>query len=181
MSSTLFHHVTRNANDVGRVQKSWYPRIPGHCIDKHAYDYGSQIPKIITDFLLLLLPLRPISKLSLSVKEMTLLFLLFGVGLLSCILDIVRLKALLDAFGTLDITWTQTSVAIWTDIEPSIGILAACLPSMAPLFRLPQVLNRRAGREQRSVSTITDEPVELRPRKSNERSSQREASPDIRQ
>ena len=36
----------------------------------------------------------------------------------------------------LDVNWIMGDVFVWSTIEPSIGILCACLPSLQPLLRL---------------------------------------------
>lgn len=57
------------------------------------------------------------------------------------IFDIIRLVALveLSESGT-DITYNQVNASVWTCIEPCVGITAACLSNMRPLFNmLPDV------------------------------------------
>lgn len=36
---------------------------------------------------------------------------------------------------SVDITWIMGDVFIWSSVEPSIGILCACLPNLKPLLR----------------------------------------------
>ena len=52
-----------------------------------------------------------------------------------CVVSIVRLVVLsrLEAY---DVTWNYVNAAIWSAAEPSMGVIAACIPSLRPLFAL---------------------------------------------
>lgn len=53
------------------IHKSWQPMTtPGHCINEYRYYFGLQIPNIITDFAILLLPFREIYMLQLPVGQL---------------------------------------------------------------------------------------------------------------
>ena len=51
------------------VHKSWDAGAVGHCTDTRAYYRGLQVPNIITDFVILLLPLKAISELRLATNR----------------------------------------------------------------------------------------------------------------
>lgn len=46
-----------------------------------------------------------------------------------------------------DITWIMGDVFIWSSVEPSIGIVCACLPTLQPLLRI--FLSRVLGTSMR--------------------------------
>ena len=52
-----------------------------------------------------------------------------------CVISIVRLIVLarLEAY---DVTWNYVNAAIWSAAEPSMSVIAACLPSLRPLIAL---------------------------------------------
>ena len=52
-----------------------------------------------------------------------------------CIISIVRLIVLarLEAY---DVTWNYVNAAVWSAAEPSMGVIAACLPSLRPFVAL---------------------------------------------
>lgn len=52
-----------------------------------------------------------------------------------CIAGIVRVYAISKMFQSEDITWNFTQGAIWSSVEPNIGIVCACLPTLYPLAR----------------------------------------------
>ena len=126
------------------IHKSWYAQTPGHCIDTKAYFYGMQIPNIITDFAILLVPLKAISDLKLGKAMLPQLFSVFAIGMTACVFDIIRLVTLLRLSRYADLTWHHVSAWIWTELEPSVAMLAACMPAMGPLLHLRQLLRFRS-------------------------------------
>ncbi|KAI9717115.1 MAG: hypothetical protein M1828_007448 [Chrysothrix sp. TS-e1954] len=116
------------------IHKSWDPTTPGHCINLQHYYYGLQIPNIVTDFAILGLPFYPIWKLHLPTEKKVLMSGVMCIGLLTCIFDIIRLVVLVRLPNGGDAAWNQTNASVWTDLEPSVAILVACLPILRPLL-----------------------------------------------
>lgn len=56
--------------------------------------------------------------------------------------SIVRL-AKMSSLGTTDMTWDYVSPIIWSTVEPSVGLLCACVPVMGIL--LPKSFMERVG------------------------------------
>lgn len=52
-----------------------------------------------------------------------------------CIASIVRIITIHHLIHSLDLTWAMAGVFIWSCCEPFIGIVCACIPTYAPLFR----------------------------------------------
>lgn len=107
------------------VKKSWLPTSPGTCIDLKAAFIGNAIPNIITDVVILLLPVRQIWKLQMRPAQRISLIAMFLLGglcvppLLLCPIQransysvlfasIYRLIAILK-FNPMDTTCTLTS------------------------------------------------------------------------
>lgn len=64
-----------------------------------------------------------------------------------CIASAVRVYYL-DVFAkAADNTWAMGTVAIWSSVEPSMGIVSACLPSFKSFLRY---LRRKGGSKSRS-------------------------------
>ncbi|PWY78367.1 integral membrane protein [Aspergillus heteromorphus CBS 117.55] len=119
------------------VQKFWDRAVEGSCMDTVSYYYGQQIPNILTDMVLLVMPMRSVWSLPISKRQRGLLSGVFLVGILTLIFDIVRLVAMIDLVNAgPDITYNQVPVAVWTCIEAAVGITAACLSHLRPLFNL---------------------------------------------
>ena len=62
------------------VAKVWTPTMPGKCLDLTALYYGLQIPNILSDLMLLLIPIKPISTLKLPQAQKRSLYIIFGLG-----------------------------------------------------------------------------------------------------
>lgn len=67
------------------VNKFWDREIEGTCIDPAMFFYGMQIPNILTDAVLLVMPLKPVWSLPVSQSQRILLSFVFLVGIL-CVL-----------------------------------------------------------------------------------------------
>ena len=64
---------------------SWNKTVEAKCIDKNAFWYGFAVTNTATDFILFLLPIRPVLKLQLHWKEKLGVMGVFALGLLSVI------------------------------------------------------------------------------------------------
>lgn len=53
-----------------------------------------------------------------------------------CVASIVRIYYLVKLLSDTDLSWIMGPVFIWSSVEPSIGILSACLPVLGPLLRI---------------------------------------------
>jgi hypothetical protein len=65
------------------IEKAWDPLIPGQCIDLVKFNYGLQIPNIVTGIAILILPVPVIVELGLNKETKFSLIALFTVGGLS--------------------------------------------------------------------------------------------------
>lgn len=54
----------------------------------------------------------------------------------TCIISVYRITTLKAAADSTDPTWENTNAAVWSILEVTIGILAACLPTLKPLFAM---------------------------------------------
>lgn len=52
-----------------------------------------------------------------------------------CVASIVRIHYLTFLHHNVDITWTLSEVSVWSTVEPCIGIICACLPTLQPFIR----------------------------------------------
>ncbi|KAJ5892209.1 uncharacterized protein N7473_008437 [Penicillium subrubescens] len=118
------------------IPKFWDRSIEGACIDPDKFYYGTQIPNIVSDVIILLMPQGVVWSLPVAKSQKLLLSCVFMVGGLALIFDIVRLVAMLHLTkqGN-DITYYQMPVVMWTCTEAGVGIIAACLPNLRPLFK----------------------------------------------
>ncbi|KAJ5177795.1 uncharacterized protein N7500_000494 [Penicillium coprophilum] len=119
------------------TEKLWHPMVEGGCMDLSRFYYGLQVPNIATDAIILLMPMHIVWKLPISKTQKLCLSGIFILGLLTLIFDIIRLVVLIElSTQGEDITYNQVPASVWTCIEPAVGIVAACLSNMRPLFKV---------------------------------------------
>lgn len=138
------------------IQYIWDKSIEGTCIDTTLFFKLGSAPNVLTDFVLLVLPLPAVWSLQTTTAQKLSLTATFLLGSLTCIISFVRLIQLLT-MPTSDLTWSLSEVAIWSAAEPNLGIVSACMPTMKPLLlRLTgQGKTRRARSGRRSGSSIS--------------------------
>ena len=78
------------------MEKNWHPMVEGTCIPIIPFYYGLQIPNIITDLLIIVVPIREVMRLQLNRKLKTGAVTMFALGIITLIFDIVRFVALLQ-------------------------------------------------------------------------------------
>jgi len=93
--------------------------------------YGSI--NIFTDVLFASLPIPVILSLQVNPRTKASLIAILSIGYFACIASIVREVLLASFFNNMDTFFNDTFV-IWTAVEANVGILAACLPALRPLF-----------------------------------------------
>ncbi|KAI4277218.1 MAG: hypothetical protein LQ337_001932 [Flavoplaca oasis] len=103
------------------------------CINVQKYFVISGSINTFTDFALLAMPIPILWRLRTGKPQKLLLTGIFTVGLIVCVVSIVRLVILANVDQS-DITWNYVPAAIWSAAEPSVAVVSACLPSLRPLF-----------------------------------------------
>ncbi|EWG55799.1 hypothetical protein FVEG_13747 [Fusarium verticillioides 7600] len=120
------------------VDKAWKPFMKGGtCLDKNKFFIGNSIPNIVMDAMIIALPVFEVSKVQVPRSQKIAIAGIFLLGGLIVIISCIRLKyivALLEAGQEADFTKLISTPWIWTVIEPSVGLLCACLPTMQPLL-----------------------------------------------
>ncbi|KAL2068836.1 hypothetical protein VTL71DRAFT_15174 [Oculimacula yallundae] len=88
---------------------------------------------IFTDFMFATLPIPVILPLQINIRTKISLICILGLGYFACAAAIVRETLLAKFFDDPD-PFFKYGLQEWNAIELNIGILAACLPSLRPLF-----------------------------------------------
>ncbi|KAL7947870.1 hypothetical protein V8C42DRAFT_267784 [Trichoderma barbatum] len=129
-------------------------------IDSVKFFYGNAIPTIVTDVLMLALPLPYITKLQLPKGQKWALVGIFLVGLFVTIVSIVRLHYLLQGNLTSpDIPWNFVDIALWSVVEGNTAIICACLPFLRPVlskfsFGIFSLSSVPSNKKQQSSGTL---------------------------
>ncbi|KAH1544943.1 hypothetical protein KXV92_003685 [Aspergillus fumigatus] len=128
------------------VQWAFNKSLPdrGTCINMTAFWYANAAFNILTDLVLIALPIPVVLKLQLPPKSKIALCGIFAVGLFTCITSVLRITTLNVATNHLDTTWNSIGSSMWTVIESNLGIVCACLPALRrPLsFFFPRLFSR---------------------------------------
>ncbi|KAG9641796.1 hypothetical protein KCU95_g9763, partial [Aureobasidium melanogenum] len=138
------------------IRKAWTPWLQGQCIDLVPFYYGMQIPNVVTDLLVLLLPLREVQRLDLPRQQKLGVAFTCLLWVISLVCGVVRLAVMVQLEGEgMDLTWNLIPAAIMTTIEPAVQITTACLPSLRVLYR--KYLDARKQKSTRRLRNIESE------------------------
>ncbi|KAL8786441.1 MAG: hypothetical protein Q9213_002757 [Squamulea squamosa] len=112
----------------------WDRSIPnGHCVNDNLIGYTITSFNIVTDLVVLILPIPWLWGMNMAVPKRMAIVGLFVLGSFVCIAGIIRLPFLSELQFS-DATYTSVSVGVWVNVECNIGVLSACLPILRPLF-----------------------------------------------
>ncbi|PWY89877.1 hypothetical protein BO70DRAFT_384888 [Aspergillus heteromorphus CBS 117.55] len=100
---------------------------------------GHAVANLAGDVLILLVPIPLVWRLQLRVAQKIQILSIFLLGGFVCVASAIRIYYF-TFITDVDVTWNLGNVFIWSSIEPSIGIVCACLPVLQPLFRT--IINR---------------------------------------
>ncbi|KAF2681252.1 hypothetical protein K458DRAFT_406607 [Lentithecium fluviatile CBS 122367] len=116
------------------ISKFWKPQTEGHCINTFASWFANAIINIITDLMIIILPIPVVRRLKLARKQKTLLIGVFAFGTVVCVISIVRLHSLLVMVRTTDPSYDNAPVASFSVVETWVALICACLPTLRPLL-----------------------------------------------
>lgn len=134
----------------------WNRNIPGgHCINNNAFYISAGAVNVFTDFAIIAIPIPVIWRLQKITTAQKIGFIvIFCLGGLVCIISIVRL-VYVGRISADDITWTDAWGGLWSSMEVSLDVFAACLPVIAPGFLKLARQGRLSWASVRSLLTKT--------------------------
>ncbi|KAK8120829.1 hypothetical protein PG999_004949 [Apiospora kogelbergensis] len=92
----------------------------------------ASVGNIITDFVILLLPIPVVLQLNMGTTQKLACLGIFAVGSFACVVSILRLVLLPSAT---DVTYTSAVTAAWTMAEVTAGLICPCLMTLRPFLR----------------------------------------------
>ncbi|KAK3942539.1 hypothetical protein QBC46DRAFT_362544 [Diplogelasinospora grovesii] len=104
------------------------------CIDKEALFVWSTFPNIVTDVVMLSLPLPIVWRLHASTHLKLALTFTFLIGSIGLVASIMRFLAFANNNSFVDATYAAVELVIWTIAEPRIYLISACLLMYRPLL-----------------------------------------------
>ncbi|KAL6898921.1 putative PTH11-typeG-protein-coupled receptor [Trichoderma evansii] len=129
VASTIFQCVP--------IAGAWDKTVDATCINSNIFWVAYAVMDILTDMVVLTLPLPPIMALQLSTRNKLMICAIFLMGGFVTIPSILRAASVQNSLANKsDITWNFIDRGIWTLIEANSGIIGACLPALRqPLAR----------------------------------------------
>ncbi|KAI0099587.1 hypothetical protein GGR51DRAFT_535096 [Nemania sp. FL0031] len=105
-----------------------------HCIDTEALYIWGSFPNIITDVVMLIIPLPVVIKLHASPGLRFGLIITFLFGSIGLVTSVIRFVVFYNRNLFLDPTYNSVELTIWTVCEPGVYLIAACLLVYRPLL-----------------------------------------------
>ncbi|KAF2996249.1 hypothetical protein E8E13_003882 [Curvularia kusanoi] len=112
------------------VARFWDFRIPGKCLNTTALYFTNAAILIVQDISCVVLPFFILRQLTMPRKEKISVMLVLCLGGFGAIASICRLHSVYVLTTSTDITWDNTGLVSWTDIELNVGIICASLPTL---------------------------------------------------
>ncbi|KAK6607138.1 integral membrane protein [Botrytis cinerea] len=123
-----------------RIYESLPPPYPvsleGHCMSATIHVVVPLFFDLGTEIVILVLPVIGVWKLKLPMNKKLGLLTAFSLGIFVTAISIVRLVYTFPLAQGPDMSWDDIDVFLWTAIQCSFSIASACVPTMAPLYRV---------------------------------------------
>ncbi|KAI1140868.1 hypothetical protein F5Y05DRAFT_423768 [Hypoxylon sp. FL0543] len=104
------------------------------CIDKKQLLVWSTLPHILTDVILLILPLPIIWRLQIKTKLKAALTVIFLIGSMGLGTSILRFLTFNNTSAFTDAPYNAVELVIWTIAEPGVYLISACVMMYRPLL-----------------------------------------------
>ncbi|KAF9878703.1 hypothetical protein CkaCkLH20_03603 [Colletotrichum karsti] len=92
---------------------------------------------LVTDIAIFILPVPLLGRLRMRKTQKLALMASFGLGLLTCVISIIRIATLPATFANLDQTYEGTPHMVWSIVELSVAVICLCIPTLRPLLSHP--------------------------------------------
>lgn len=137
------------------IRALWDPMIPMKCWSEttlHGLSYSNLAVSLFTDLAFaLFIPVPMLWNLNVNRRTRLSLFAALGLGTFACAASFIKIPSLVNYGKAGDWLWDSRDISIWTIVECNIGIVAANIPSMRPLFK--RILGTTLGSGDNSGKT----------------------------
>ncbi|KAI1385850.1 uncharacterized protein F4822DRAFT_356071 [Hypoxylon trugodes] len=110
---------------------NWDKSIPGECNGENSAYLGAGITNLLIDTIIVALPMPMLFGLQMSLPKKLGIAGMFSLGIVICVISLLRV-IWLHNWDLSDMTYTVTPGAIYSVLEPTLGVVNACLPTMRP-------------------------------------------------
>ncbi|KAF2627326.1 hypothetical protein BU25DRAFT_341779 [Macroventuria anomochaeta] len=112
----------------------WYGAEGVVQVDEAKFYLGIGIINLFGDICILTVPITNVLQLRLVRTQKIAISLIFMLGSFVCLASMYRIITIARLVKTTDVSWAKSDVFIWSSVEPSIGIISGCLPTLRPLM-----------------------------------------------
>ncbi|KAG5790479.1 hypothetical protein H9Q69_010460 [Fusarium xylarioides] len=122
-----------------------YLGAKGKCIGVKLFFLVLGIMNMMNDIIILTVPIPRIWTLHMNNRTKISIICIMLLGSFVCVASIARIYYLWGFFQNLDATWWMGPSFAWSSLEPSVAVISACLPTLAPLFRIKRINSTSRG------------------------------------
>ncbi|KAF4983938.1 hypothetical protein FZEAL_763 [Fusarium zealandicum] len=117
-------------------RKHWDVRVTqGTCVNRPAVYICTAALGIVSDLILLVMPIPMIVRLQMPPRQKVGLILLFGIGSATLVTSVVRLVLLMPILEpTKDTTWVLSGAVVWIFVEANLLVICASLTTLQRFF-----------------------------------------------
>ncbi|OJJ01988.1 hypothetical protein ASPVEDRAFT_41515 [Aspergillus versicolor CBS 583.65] len=116
------------------IAKFWEQDLPGSCLDQSAIIMADAVVSVVSDLIVLILPLPLTMRLQLPHKKKMRVMGMLGAGGLACASSVIRLVLIQLTGNSKDATIAFMRVNMFGNAEIAIGVICACLPALSALI-----------------------------------------------
>ncbi|KAF2024802.1 hypothetical protein EK21DRAFT_77914 [Setomelanomma holmii] len=113
----------------------WYGADGKLLVDEAKFYLVTGIINLFGDVMILIVPVQSVVKLQMGRTQKIAICLMFLLGSFVCFASLYRIVTIAHLVETTDISWAKSDVFIWSSVEPSVGIISGCLPTLRPLLK----------------------------------------------
>ncbi|KAK1973185.1 hypothetical protein LZ30DRAFT_611562, partial [Colletotrichum cereale] len=95
---------------------------------------GHSVVAAVSDWIIGILPMSILWQLQMKREKKIRLLFFFGIGMIAGIIMIIRIPYIKVLEISADFLYQTVDVALWSLLEPSIGIIAGCMATFRPLL-----------------------------------------------
>ncbi|KAK4466871.1 hypothetical protein QBC42DRAFT_319031 [Cladorrhinum samala] len=128
------------------LEQNWDPISPVWACKKRLWFWvGHGIVHVVTDVVILIMPLPLLKTLPLPRLHKVVLIGIFCLGFCTCVISAIRLTTLRPSFEDPDVTWTSATTVFFSVGEVACSIVCLCIPTLRPLVGRCSCCDRLGG------------------------------------
>ena len=117
------------------VEFNWDKSIPGgSCEHQSAAFLGAAITNLLVDAFIVALPMPMLLGLRMTLQKRLAIAGMFSLGGVICIISLLRVISITQ-WDLDDVAYSSTEVSIYSVLEPCLGVVNACLPTIQPALK----------------------------------------------